>query len=150
MSHFKIRNVLFATFLFSVSFSFAQPKPHVNHTTIFVTDLARASAFYSKVMLLDSIAEPFHDHHHTWFDIGNHAQLHVVSGATADIAHDINIHLAFSVKSLPEFMKHLDAMNIKYGDWKGDKKVQMRPDNISQIYLQDPDGYWIEVNDDKF
>jgi|SRR5579871_5397908 len=150
MGYFKIRNTLFAIFFLSASFSFAQPKPHVNHTTIYVTDLARASAFYSKVMLLDSIAEPFHDQHHTWFNLGNHAQLHVVSGATADIPHDINIHLAFAVKSLPEFMKHLDAMNIKYGNWKGDKQVQMRPDNISQIYLQDPDGYWIEVNDDKF
>ena len=28
--------------------------------------------------------------------------------------------------------------------------MQVRPDNIKQIYLQDPEGYWIEVNDDKF
>jgi len=28
--------------------------------------------------------------------------------------------------------------------------VQLRPDGIQQIYFQDPDGYWIEVNDDKF
>jgi lactoylglutathione lyase len=28
----------------------------------------------------------------------------------------------------------------------GDNRV----DGIKQIYLQDPDGYWIEVNDDKF
>jgi lactoylglutathione lyase len=150
MSPFKIGKLFLVSLFFSVSFLFAQPKPHVNHTTIFVTDLVRASTFYSKVMLLDSIAEPFHDNRHTWFDIGNHAQLHVVSGATSDIAHDINIHLAFSVKSLPEFMKHLDEMNIKYGNWKGDKQVQMRPDHVGQIYLQDPDGYWIEVNDDKF
>ena len=151
MATFKIRCRFILCLIFSTASVFAQPKPHVNHTTIFVTDLARASAFYSKVMLLDSIAEPFHDQHHTWFDIGNHAQLHVVSGATADIPHDINIHLAFAVKSLFEFMKHLDEMNIKYGNWKGDpKQTQLRPDKISQIYLQDPDGYWIEVNDDKF
>ena len=129
----------------------AQTKPHFNHTTIYVTDLARASEFYNKVMLLDTIPEPFHDHRHTWFSMLNHAQLHVVSGAKSDIPHDINIHLAFSVSSLPEFMQHLDQLNIRYGNWAGDQKiVQPRPDKVSQIYLQDPDGYWIEVNNDAF
>ena len=42
-------------------------------------------------------------------------------------------------------------MHVKYGDFKGeDGKVTNRPDGIHQIYFQDPDGYWIEVNDDKF
>ena len=42
-------------------------------------------------------------------------------------------------------------MNIKYGNWKGDsKEPQVRPDGIKQVYLQDPDGYWIEINDDKY
>ncbi len=125
--------------------------PHFNHTTIYVVDLEKSSEFYEKVMQLKIIEEPFHDHHHTWFKMGDHAQLHVVSGAKATIPHDINIHLAFSVPSVPEFMKHLDAMHIKYGNWAGEeKKIQPRPDKVSQIYFQDPDGYWIEVNDDKF
>jgi len=25
-----------------------------------------------------------------------------------------------------------------------------RPDGVKQIYRQDTDGYWMEVNDDKF
>lgn len=125
--------------------------PHFNHTTIYVVDLEKSSDFYEKVMQLKRIEEPFHDNRHTWFKMGDHAQLHVVSGAKAMTAHDINIHLAFSVPSVPEFMKHLDAMNVKYGNWAGDeKKIQPRPDKVSQIYFQDPDGYWIEVNDDKF
>ena len=125
--------------------------PHFNHQTIYVVDLQKASDFYEKVMQLQKIAEPFHDNRHTWFKMGEHSQLHVVSGAKEMTAHDINIHLAFSVASLPDFMKHLDEMHIKYGNWAGDpKKVQMRPDNVGQIYFQDTDGYWIEVNEDKF
>ena len=128
-----------------------QAKPHFNHTTIYVTDLARASNFYHEVMQLDTIPEPFHDHHHTWFNLRNHGELHVVSGAKTDIPHDINIHLAFSVPSVKDFMKHLDQYKIKYGNWAGDYKViQPRPDKVNQIYFQDPDGYWIEVNDDRF
>ena len=129
----------------------AQTKPHFNHLTVYVTDLGRASEFYSKILLLDTIPEPFHDQRHTWFKIAEHGELHVVSGAKTDIPHDVNIHLAFSVPDLPAFMKHLDEASVKYGNWAGDsKKIQMRPDQISQIYLQDPDGYWIEVNNDKF
>jgi lactoylglutathione lyase len=116
-----------------------------------VTDLARASKFYHDVMRLDTIPEPFHDHHHTWFNLGNHGELHVVSGAKTDIPHDINIHLAFSVSSMADFMKHLDKFNIHYGNWAGQYKVvQLRPDKVNQIYFQDPDGFWIEVNDDRF
>jgi Predicted ring-cleavage extradiol dioxygenase len=129
----------------------AQNKPHFNHTTIYVTDLARGTEFYSKVMMLEPIPEPFHDNRHSWFKMGEHSELHVVSGAKEDISHDVNIHLAFAVASLPDFMKHLDQMGIKYGNFAGElNKIALRPDKIEQIYLQDPDGYWIEVNNDKF
>ena len=129
----------------------AQTSPHFNHLTVYVTDLARASEFYKKVMLLDTIPEPFHDHRHTWFRIAEHSQLHVVSGAREDIVHDVNIHMAFSVASLPDFIKHLESLDVKYGDFAGiGKKMAVRPDKIEQIYLQDPDGYWIEVDNDRF
>ena len=125
--------------------------PHFSHQTIFVTDLDRAANFYEKVMELQRIPEPFHDGKHVWFRISEHGQLHVVSGAKEDIPHDINIHLAFSVPSMAAFTKHLDEYNVKYGNWaQNDKTPQLRPDKVQQVYLQDPDGYWIEVNDDKF
>jgi len=48
-------------------------------------------------------------------------------------------------------MKHLDQYKVKYGNWAGSsKEPQLRPDKVKQVYLQDPDGYWIEINDDKF
>jgi lysophospholipase L1-like esterase/catechol 2,3-dioxygenase-like lactoylglutathione lyase family enzyme len=125
--------------------------PVMDHTTVFVVDLEKSTIFYKDVMKLEQIPEPFKDGKHNWFRIGPHSQLHVVSGAKAIVPHDINIHLAFRVASLPDFMKHLDQLQIKYGNFKGDSKnSQMRPDGISQIYFQDPDGYWIEVNDDTY
>ena len=125
--------------------------PHFSHQTIFVTDLDRAANFYEKVMELKRISEPFHDGKHVWFRISEHGQLHVVSGAKEDVPHDISIHLAFSVPDMAACTRHLDAMNVKYGNWAQNTKTpQVRPDKVLQIYLQDPDGYWIEVNDDKF
>src|SRR6202008_109209 len=90
--------------------------PRFSHQTIFVTDLDRAADFYEKVLELKRIPEPFHDGKHVWFRISEHGQLHVVSGAKEDIPHDIHIHMAFSVPSMAEFTKPLDAMNVKYGN----------------------------------
>jgi hypothetical protein len=41
-------------------------------------------------------------------------------------------------------------MHVNYRSFDGSGKVTDRPDGVHQIYLQDLDGYWIEVNDDKF
>jgi lactoylglutathione lyase len=55
------------------------------------------------------------------------------------------------VPDMATFTRHLDAANVKYGNWAQTTKTpQVRPDKVQQVYLQDPDGYWIEVNDDKF
>jgi hypothetical protein len=48
-------------------------------------------------------------------------------------------------------MEHLEASNVPFENWPGEAgTTNSRPDGIKQIYLQDPDGYWIEVNDNKF
>jgi lactoylglutathione lyase len=40
---------------------------------------------------------------------------------------------------------------VRYGSWKGEAgQFTPRPDGVKQVYLQDPDGFWLEVNDDKF
>ena len=42
-------------------------------------------------------------------------------------------------------------MQVRYVNFKGEeRKMTTRPDGVKQVYFQDPDGYWIEVNDDKF
>ena len=38
-------------------------------------------------------------------------------------------------------------MKIKFSDWPGTPNtVNKRADGIKQIFFQDIDGYWIEVN----
>jgi lactoylglutathione lyase len=102
-------------------------------------------------MQLQQIPEPFHDNRHTWFKIGEHDQLHVISGAKEKMPHNVSVHMAFSVPSVENFARRLDSLHIKYGNsGQTSSAPQIRTDGIRQIYLQDPDGYWIEVNDDKF
>lgn len=133
------------------TFCFAQGnKPMVNHVAICAHNLQKSITFYSDVMELTKIPNPFKDTVHQWYSIGPGVALHVIKGGCPVETHDINTHLCFSVASLPDFMKHLDQYKIKYGNWNGDyKKTQLRADGVTQIYFQDPDGYWIEVNDAK-
>jgi lactoylglutathione lyase len=150
------RAIVYSLFFFfsSVSIVFsamAQGGTRTDHNAIYVKDLAKSAAFYKDVMQLEVIPEPFHDGKHVWFRTGEHSQLHVIQGAADIVAHDINTHYAYSVPDLAVFTRHLDEMRVKYGNWKGDSKSpQLRPDGVKQVYLQDPDNFWIEVNDDKF
>ena len=128
----------------------AQGPTLLNHIALYVVDLQKSGDFYKQVLLLPEIPEPFKDGKHVWLRIGLHSQLHIIQGNKAQ-DHDINTHLAFSVKDLPKFMAHLDKLGVRYGSWKGEaKQTTPRPDGVQQIYLQDPDGFWLEVNNDPF
>lgn len=148
----KISHFIFSILCLFVMFQSASAQsPQFNHTTIYVVDMNKSADFYEKAMMLKRIPEPFHDNRHIWLKTGEHNQLHIVQGAKEITEHTINIHLAFSVPSVENFAKHLDELKVKYGNWAQDSKApQVRADGVKQIYLQDPDGYWIEVNDDKF
>jgi len=146
----KRRLALFLPLLMAAWHGGAQPT-RADHTAIYVADLKKSADFYRYVMLLHEIPEPFHDGKHVWFRTGEHTQLHIIQGAAAVTAHDINSHMAFSVPDISAFTRHLDELHIKYGDWSQKIKTpQTRVDGVKQIYLQDPDNLWIEVNDDKF
>ncbi|MET4083342.1 lactoylglutathione lyase [Pedobacter sp. UYP30] len=128
----------------------AQDAVKANHVALYVKDLAKSAAFYKDVMKLKEIPEPFHDGKHVWLKTGPYTNLHLIQGAAEITEHDINSHFAYSVASMADFTKHLDALHIKYGNWKQDSKTpQVRPDGVKQIYLQNPDNIWIEVNDEK-
>ena len=122
---------------------------YLNHIAMYVFDLKKSTAFYENVLQLKQIPEPFHDGKHTWFTIGAAGSLHLIQGAPANISRDKNDHLCFSVKSLDEFISNLDKHKIDYTNWPGTEKAPtVRVDGVKQIYFVDPDGHWIEINDD--
>lgn len=148
-----ITNSLLVCLLFAAStgsVAAQSPKPVLNHLALSVKNLARSTGFYSKIIGLDTIPEPFHDGKHTWFSIATHSHLHLIEYIDPIIVPGKGTHLCFSVPSIEEVIKRLDANKIAWSNWQGDPKtVTNRVDGVKQIYLQDPDGYWIEINNDK-
>lgn len=143
---------LFFTILFSsgaTQKTIAQTTtPRLNHIAFYVADLKISTDFYMKVVGLDTIPEPFHDGRHTWFLIGPKSHLHIISGAKINLPKEKNTHLCFTVPSVDDFIPRLKQYNIAYENWAGEKSaITNRVDGVKQIYFQDPDGYWLEVND---
>ncbi|KIC91258.1 hypothetical protein HY58_09690 [Flavihumibacter sp. ZG627] len=153
MKYFIIPIALIFTALIMSTDSNAQPakaKARINHMALSVTDLKVSAPFYDDVIGLDTIPEPFHDGLHTWFSIGDKAHLHLIQGRKPnDPVPTKNTHLCFSSGDLDALISTLKKHNISFEDWAGTKgKVNIRVDGIRQIWFQDPDGYWIEANDD--
>jgi lactoylglutathione lyase len=127
-----------------------QKRPVFNHYALYIVNLNKTTTFYRDVVGLEVIPEPFHDGKHTWFKIGEHGQLHIIEGAKKITKHEMNTHLCFSVASVEDFVTRLDKLKIKYFNAKGlPQTITTRTDGVKQIYFQDPDNYWVEINDDK-
>ena len=119
-----------------------------NHQALHVRDLPKSAAFYEQVLGLKRIPDPFKDDRHVWFDIGNGIELHVIGGATSVGPQDLKVHMGFSVVSVDAFVRHLDSLEVRYVNSRSvERQVTIRRDGVKQVYFQDPDGYWIEVND---
>jgi lactoylglutathione lyase len=140
--------LILLSFCLSLGLS-AQKSPRINHIAFSVHDLKIGTRFYQQIIGLDTIPEPFHDGRHTWFAIGDYSHLHLIQNPGAIVTPPKQTHLCFSVPSVDVFVAKLIKAGIPYEDWAGTKNaVTVRVDKIKQVYLQDPDGYWLEVNDD--
>lgn len=150
-----VRKTAIAVFILSLLFmapaaKSQTPKVRLNHTAIYVTDLKKSIPFYQDIIGLDTIPEPFHDGKHAWFRTGPGLALHVIEGAPAKKEYYKNQHTCFSVSSIEAFTNLLVQKSIPWEDRDGKKNaVTTRVDGVKQIWLMDPDGYWVEVNDEK-
>ncbi len=120
----------------------------IDHYAINVTDLDRSVNFYQQVFGIKEIYDGTEKDHIKWFRLGERQELHIISVEDLSLQIPKGVHLALTTADLSLFIRHLDTLSIPYYDWPGKKgAVSIRPDTIEQVYIQDPDGYWIEIND---
>lgn len=139
---------IFSLILFGITMSsFAQIK--VNHIAVHVSKLKPSMAFYENIVGLKAIEEPFKDGLHAWYDIGGGAALHLIEAPNTPTEISKVNHLCFSMEDMDRFIQTLKDTDYHFESWQGEKsKVTIRVDGIRQIYIQDPDGMWLEINDD--
>lgn len=119
----------------------------VDHLAISVTDVNRSADFYIKVLKLPEITNRSKIEGIRWFVLGDGRELHLISVIKEKITINKALHLGLSSSRFDDFVKLLSSYNIPYSDWPGNSNtVNIRADGIKQVFFQDPDGFWIEVN----
>ncbi|WP_116124261.1 VOC family protein [Lewinella sp. IMCC34183] len=121
-----------------------------DHYAINVTDLDRSAEFYMHTFALDTIYNGTGNDRRVWMSLGEGMALHIIETDRADVTTTKGVHLCMAVNDFAGFVQHLRDENIAFETWTGEKmKSNKRPDGVQQVYVQDPDGYWIEVNDNR-
>jgi catechol 2,3-dioxygenase-like lactoylglutathione lyase family enzyme len=119
----------------------------LNHLALSVKDVNRAAEFYSGVLKFPEITNKTKMEGIRWFSLGEGKELHLISTIKENVTVNRAVHLAMTTPNFDAFVQTLDKMKVVYSDWPGvPNKINIRADGIKQIFFQDPDGYWIEVN----
>ncbi len=120
-----------------------------SHIARYVSDLQKSLVFYESILLPERIPDPFKDDHHAWLSMGDGLQLHLIGGMDISGNKHRRNHICFAVQDLDRFMDFLVQKQVVFVDSKNQPgSFSVRGDGIRQIYFQDPDGYWIEANDE--
>lgn len=118
-----------------------------NHISLSVNNVDISTQFYKNVFNLEEITNRTEIEGIRWFSLGEGKELHLISVLKEPVTTNKAVHFALTTSNFDDFVKTLEANTIAYSDWPGTiNKINLRPDGIKQIYLQDLDGYWIEVN----
>jgi lactoylglutathione lyase len=112
----------------------------INHVALHVADVPKSVRFYAEVMQFEQLPRPAFDFDGAWFRLGTVQELHLIAGRENEVmAGSRSNHFALEVTGLDEWQAHLKIKNATF------KPAKTRPDGLRQIFVQDPDGYFIEL-----
>jgi catechol 2,3-dioxygenase-like lactoylglutathione lyase family enzyme len=118
-----------------------------DHLALHVSDLDRSQLFYTRYLGLQPMRAPAPANIMRWLQAGSF-ELHLIGGRTRPVDVPIAVHLALRVQDLDAVIGRLELDKVPWSDFeKNPRATATRRDGIRQLYLQDPDGYWIEVNE---
>jgi lactoylglutathione lyase len=120
----------------------------LDHVSLLVSDIEASTRFYVQTFgwpITRISGDPVTGR---WFGIGGSDTLHLNQGDMATTTVTKDNHLALRVTDLDAFMVHLTGLGITYYDWPNNPNaIGLHPAGFRQIYIRDPDLYWIEIND---
>ena len=117
----------------------------VDHIALHVANPIVSAKFYQRVLGLQPYPQSVSPTMR-WLGSGSF-QLHLIGGRTKPVETATNTHFAFRVLNLADEIKILDQNHVAWLNSDGaPDRITTRVDGVLQVYFQDPDGYWIEVN----
>lgn len=141
-----MRPILFVLALFATPSLFAQIAiSGYNHVALSVKDIEVSASFYRELVGLEPITVPDNlKAIRAWFKIAPGQELHLLAGRVDSVANnDRNgAHFALSIADANPVEAYLKMKGWPY-------HRQQRFDGAWQIYITDPDGYVIELNEPK-
>lgn len=123
--------------------------PAFDHVAINVADQQNSVDFYAGAFGMKEIPAPFAPGGPRWMELAGGIALHIQSLAEKPAPPPRAVHFAIAVADFAPVFAYLAAHRMRWTDSQGriGKVQDIRTDGVRQIYVQDPDGYWIEVND---
>lgn len=122
------------------------PLATADHVAINATDADVSAEFYRRTFGMKDV--PTELPNTRWLDMGSGMTLHIIGGRTAPVSPNRIVHFALRTEDLSATIAYFDANAIPWSDFTGkDHNIQTRFDGVRQVFVQDPDGYWVEVSD---
>ncbi|MFT4032241.1 MAG: VOC family protein [Siphonobacter sp.] len=116
----------------------------LDHVALYVANTEVSTHFYGAILELKPLPRPAFDFPGAWFSLGGDKQLHLLGDRTEDMNKNAlgsrKNHFAVKVADIDATAAFLRSKGLSF---RGPKT---RPDGAYQIFLEDPDGYWIEFN----
>ena len=120
----------------------------LDHIALLVRDLAESASFYTSIPGIREVPNPMGGAHIRWFEYGGGQRFHMQAGDLSATHVEKGTHFAFSADDFDGLISELKARGMAFSDFKGAPgAINVRPDGMRAVFLQDPNGYWIELND---
>jgi len=123
-------------------------KLRLDHIALLVRDLDASAAFYVAIPGIREVPNPMGGTTIRWFEYANGQRFHLQAGDLSATHVEKPTHFAFSTDDFEGLLAELGARGIAFGDFKGTPgAVNVRPDGMRAVFVEDPNGYWLEFND---
>lgn len=111
---------------------------NIDHVALHVADLAQSKAFYNGVLGISELPRPAFSFPGAWYAIGSQ-ELHLIGNRELVVhSHHRGTHFALRVTDIEAVVDKLQTLGIDF-------IRKHRPDGAHQVFLQDPDGHYVEL-----
>ncbi|MGN6488675.1 MAG: VOC family protein [Devosia sp.] len=122
----------------------------LDHIALLARDLDETARFLTEVLQIREVPNPMGGTHIRWFELGNAQRIHVQAGDISRTHVEKRTHFALSAPDLDAVIARFRATGVEFTDMAGAVgEVNVRPDGMRAVFVQDPNGYWFEINDFK-